>query len=514
MVATQVAEQQTGAENILWDLSIFYKGLDDPNIQVDMDKVERLADDFAAQYRGKVATLSADAMQAAVEALIAIYDLRGRIGSFAELNFTTNSASAQVGALVQKISEFDAVIGQKLVFFDLEWNAVDDAVAAKLLEAPVLATSRHYLEAERRYKPYQLSEIEEQVLMDKRVTGRDAWERFFTQLNGAMRFDFDGEKLNMSQVMVKVRDGDRTTRQKGADALTAGLRDKSMELTYVFNVLAADKASDDSRRQYPTWVSSRNLNNKAPDAVVEALISTVTANYELVAKHYRLKRVLMGLDELFDYDRYAPLPIKQSEKFYTWDEAREIVVNAFHAFNPRMAEIAQRFFDENWIHAPVLPGKRSGAFASPTVPSAHPFVFLNYTGQANDVMTLAHELGHGIHMYLSSEKHGLLGLHTPLTTAEMASVFAEMLVFSDLMSKEDDAEVRLAMLLNKIEDTFATVFRQISMNRFEDLMHNARRNEGELSTARLSELWLQTQRAMFKDSVTLRDDYGIWWSYI
>lgn len=514
MVATPVAERPTGAENVIWDLSIFYQGLDDSAIQADMNRVQQMTDDFAAQFKGKVASLDAEEMRDAIDQQIAIYDLRGRIGSFASLNFATDSSNPQIGALIQKVTEFSSAISQKLVFFDLEWNAVDEASAQKLLASPVLENYRHYLEAERRYKPYKLSEIEEQLLMEKAVTGRSAWVRFFTQLTGAMRFDLDGEKVNQSQVLVRLHHADREVRQKAAKSLTDGLNDRAMELTYIFNVLVADKAADDARRKFPTWVSSRNLDNKAPDEVVEALVSAVTSNYELVARHYNLKRALLGYDELFEYDRYAPLPIKQSETFYTWDEAREIVVKAFAAFHPRMAEIANRFFDENWIHAPVLPNKRGGAFASPTVPSAHPFVFVNFQGSANDVMTLAHELGHGIHMYLSSEKHGMLGLYTPLTTAEMASVFAEMLVFSDLMSKEPDAEARLAMLAKKIEDTFATVFRQISMNRFEDKLHTIRRNEGELSTARISELWMETQKDMFQGSVNLREDYGIWWTYI
>jgi oligoendopeptidase F len=279
-------------------------------------------------------------------------------------------------------------------------------------------------------------------------------------------------------------------------------------------VLAADKASDDKRRGFASWVSSRNLSNKAPDAVVEALIKAVTSNYDIVARHYNLKRKLLGLEELTEYDRYAPLPVKESDAFYTWDEAKDIVLKAFSAFSPRVAEIAQKFFDENWIHAPVTPGKRGGAFCSYTVPSAHPFVLVNYEGTARDVMTLAHELGHGIHAYLAAEAHGLFGLNTPLTTAEMASTFGEMLVFTDLTNKEPDAEARLSMLSHKIEDTLATVFRQVSMNRFEDGFHNARRNEGELTPERISDIWIASQRAMFGDSVNLSDNYKIWWSYI
>lgn len=509
-----VAERLTGAEDVIWDLSIFYDNADDPRIDSDLDKIEQLADAFAEKYKGRVADLDAEEMVDSFKEREVMRDLTRRAGAFASLQFATDTNNPVFGALQQKINERLSDIGQKLVFFDLEWNAVDDAQADQLLSDPTLGKYAYHLEAERRNKPYMLSEIEEQLLIDKSVTGRSAWVRLFTQLMGSLRLDYDGEQLTLTQVLTKLRDADRDVRRKAADAITAILRERSMELGYIFNVLTADKASDDRRRGYETWVSSRNLSNKAPDAVVDALIETVTANYDLVARHYDLKRRLMGYDELTDYDRYAPLPVKDSEAFYTWDEAKDIVLNAFYSFSPRMGEVAQKFFDENWIHAPVMPGKRGGAFASNTTPSAHPFVFVNFQGKAGDVMTLAHELGHGVHMYLASEAQGLYGMFTPLTTAEMASVFNEMVVFQDLMAREADREVQLSMLVEKVEDTFATVFRQTSMNRFEDGLHTARRSEGELSTDRLSEIWLETQRAMFGDSVNLRDDYGLWWSYV
>lgn len=514
MVMVATPEKTTGAESVIWDLSIFYSGVDDPAIQRDMDKLTTEAEAFAARYKGRVSQLSAPELLEAVQTIEALYDLQGRIGSFAGLNFSTDTGNPQFGALQQKVTEFGSQISQKLIFFELEWNDTDESQAQSLISGPLLEKYRHMLEAERRFKPYQLSEIEEQLLTEKSVTGRSAWTRFFTQLTSAMRLDYDGQKITMTQALTKLHDTDRDTRRQAAAAVTGGLKEKSMELTYIFNVLAADKASDDKRRKYPTWVSARNLSNKAPDEVVEALIQAVTSNYEIVARHYNLKRQLMGLDELTDYDRYAPLPVKEGDTFYMWDEARSIVLNAFEAFSPRISEISNRFFNESWIHAPVLPNKRGGAFCSFTVPSAHPFVFVNYEGNARDVMTLAHELGHGVHAYLAGEAHGLFGMNTPLTTAEMASTFGEMLVFTDLMNKEPEAESRLAMLAHKLEDTFATVFRQISMNRFEDGLHTARRNEGELTAERIGELWMNSQRAMFGQSVRLTDDYSRWWSYV
>lgn len=509
-----VTEKRTGAENIVWDLSIFYDSPDDPAIQQDLDSVQKMADEFAAKYRGRVAQLDAEEMIDAMIEQEAISDASGRIGSYAFLNFSTDTTDPKRGALVQKVTESGAELSQKLMFFDLEWKDVPDEQAAKLLADPTLGKYKHPLEAERRTKPYTLSEIEEQLLVEKAVTGRNAWSRFFTQLTSSMRYQFDGEKLNQSQILAKFHDADRETRLKAATALTEGLREHAMELSYIFNVLVADKASDDKRRGYPSWISARNLSNKAPDEVVEALIKAVTSRYELVARHYKLKRILLGYDELFDYDRYAPIPVKGEEEEYTWQQACDIVQSAYAAFSPRLAEIVGRFYNENWIHAALLPNKRGGAYASPTVPSAHPFVFINFTGRARDVMTLAHELGHGLHMYLSAEAQGITGLYTPLTTAEMASVFGEMLTFTDLTSKEPDPATRLAMLAQKIEDSFATVFRQISMNRFEDGLHTARRTEGELSAERINDIWMKSQRDMFGDSVTLRDDYGLWWSYV
>ncbi len=507
-------EKKTGAEDVLWDLSIFYSGADDPAIQRDLDKVQGMADAFAGKYRGKVASLDAEEMVDAMIEQEAISDAAGRIASFAYLNFATDTTNPKLGALVQKITESNAQLSQKLLFFDLEWKDVPDEQAQKLLADPTLGKYHHPLEAERRYKPYTLSEIEEQILVDKSVTGSSAWSRLFTQITSAMRYTYDGEQLTQSQILAKFHESDRETRRKAAEALTEGLRTRNMELTYIFNVLVADKASDDKRRGYPSWISARNLSNKAPDEVVEALIKAVTARYELVARHYDLKRILLGYDELRDYDRYAPLPLKGEEAEYNWAQAREIVENAYTMFSPRLGGIVERFFDEHWIHAALMPNKRGGAFASPTVPSAHPFVLLNFTGQARDVMTLAHELGHGLHMYLSEEAQGITGLYTPLTTAEMASTFGEMLVFTDLMEKEPDPAVRLSMLSQKVEDGFATVFRQIAMNRFEDGLHTARRTEGELSSERISEIWMQTQRDMFQGSVTLSDGYATWWSYV
>ena len=509
-----VAKPQTGAEEVVWDLSVFYDDPDDPAIEGDMAEIDQRIAKFSDQYRGKVADLDGAAMRAALNEVESLLDMIYRVEEYAQLLYTTDTNNTQYGALVQKITEYTATVQQRLVFFELEWAALDDAAAAKVLDDPRIGKFRHYLEAERRYKPYILSEIEEQLLVEKSVTGRSAWVRFFQQLIGASRYEFDDEELTQPEILNKIHDPDREVRRKAAKSVTRTLSDYSMQLTYIFNVLAADKASDDKRRGYESWVSSRNLDNKVPDEVVDALVESVTSNYDIVARHYTLKRKLLGYDELMDYDRYAPLPVEDSDKLFRWDEARKIVLEAYGAFSPQVADIARRFFDEHWIHAALRPGKRSGAYSAGGPPSAHPFIFMSYNGRSSDIKTLAHELGHGVHQYLANENQGLLNASTPLTTAEMASTFGEMLVFTDLMNEEPDPEARLAMLSQKIEETFATIFRQTAMNRFEDGLHNARRNEGELTSERISDIWMETQKAMFQGSVTMTDDYRIWWSYI
>ncbi len=508
---TQVTDKRTGAEEVRWDLSDLYAGIDDPQIERDIAQTTERADTFAATYRGRVLSLSAEELYRAIAEYEAIVEAANRLGVFAHLLWTTDAANARYGALLQRLTEWEAQLQQKLVFFDLEWTNAPDDFAGTMLTHPALAHYRHWLEITRRYQPHRLSEPEEKILAEKSVTGRSAWARFFSELMGNTRYPFDGEELTQAGILAKLYDPDRSVRQRAAQAFTDVLRQQLPTLTYIFNTLAADKASDDRLRKFPSWISSRNLDNQVSDAVVEALIEAVTARYDIVARYYRLKRSLLGLDRLYDYDRYAPLPA--AEGHYRWEQAREMVLEAYGKFHPQMAEIAGQFFARSWIDAPPYPGKRSGAYSASTVPSVHPYVFMNFTGSARDVMTLAHELGHGVHQYLSREQ-GMLQQHTPLTTAEMASTFGEMLVFSDFMARESDPAVRLAMLAHKIEDTFATVFRQISMNRFEHAMHTARRTEGELSSERLSEFWMQTQQAMFGDSVELTENYAIWWSYV
>jgi len=506
----------TGAEEITWDLSDLYTGIEDPAISRDLDEADAQADVLAQAYRGRIAQLDAGEMCHLLQAYESVYELPRKASTYAYLNWSVNTEEPANGALLQKSTERASRLNQKLVFVELEWAHVPDETAQKIMADPHIAPSpgrtyRHWLEVARRYRPYLLSEAEEKILAEKAVTGRFAWIRFFDEVLGATRYEFNGEMLPEQTILNKLYDPQRNARQRAAASISTGLRNLSRTTTYVFNNILADKASDDHLRGYPTWISARNMDNEVDDATVEALISAVTSRYEIVARYYRLKRRLLNLDELFDYDRYAPLPA--ADRRYPWDKAREMVLDAYARFHPRMADMARMFFANRWIDAAVRPGKRSGAYSHGSVPSAHPYVFINYEATPRDVMTLAHELGHGVHQSLARVQ-GLLQASTPLTTAETASVFGEMLVFQDLMSREKNPTVRLAMLVSKLENSFATVFRQIAMNRFEEAIHTARRNEGELTSTWLSQLWLETQRAMFGDSVTMTDDYGIWWSYI
>lgn len=499
----------TGAEHVRWDLRDLYP--DETALQQDLAQGLAQAEAFYARYHSKIASLDAEALAEALRQYEAILDRLGRAYTYAYLNWATQTEDPACGALLQQVREAYAQATKHLLFLELEWAQLEAERAQELLAAEVLRPFRHYLELQQRLRPHLLSEPEEKILAEKRVTGRDAWVRFFDELLGAMRFSLDGQLLTEQEVLAKLYDPDREVRRQAALALTEGLKTRLRELTYVFNIVLADKAAEDRLRGYRNWIESRNLANEVSDEMVEALIQAVTERYELVARFYELKRRLLGYAELYDYDRYAP--IGQASTRYSWEEARQLVQSAYDAFHPRLGRIVAEFFERRWIDAALVPGKRSGAFSHGAVPSAHPYILLNYTGTIRDVQTLAHELGHGVHQYLS-RKQGVLQADTPLTMAETASVFGEMLVFERLMAAETDAANRLAMLMGKIDDTIATVFRQVAMNRFEDRIHVARRTQGELPPEAFCAYWMETQQAMFQGSVTLGEHYRYWWSYI
>ncbi|MGB0347457.1 MAG: M3 family oligoendopeptidase [Balneolaceae bacterium] len=501
----------TGAEKINWDLSDLYTSSEDPNLAKDKEEILNEADTFAAKYKGKIAELSVSEFKAMLMEYEALQDKGGKIGSFAYLQWSTNTTNSGYGKLVQEANELGSELNQKLVFLDVEWMQVSDEDAQKMIDAPELDFYKHYLESSRRYKNHVLKEEQEQILSAKSVTGRSAWVRFFDETLGQAKFELDGKEYAEQEVLSKLHDGDRDLRIRAHASLTKKFKELAHPLTYVFNTLLADKSTNDKLREYPSWITSRNMANETDDATVDALVNAVTSNYPMVQRYYKLKAKLLGLDNMYDYDRYAPM--MQNEATITWEEARKMVMDSYTEFHPNMGEITAEFFDKNWIDAAIKPGKRGGAYSASTVPSVHPYVFMNFDGKIRDVQTLAHELGHGVHQYLSRQQ-GPLQAGTPLTTAETASVFGEMLVFQNLLKELSDPKEKLALIVGKIDDTIATVFRQISMNRFENAMHTARREEGELTTEKFSELWMEQQKALYGDSVTLTDEYGIWWSYI
>ncbi|MFT7598539.1 MAG: oligoendopeptidase F, partial [Acidimicrobiales bacterium] len=393
----------------------------------------------------------------------------------------------------------------------------DDEHVALVLADQRLEFCRHHLENLRRNRPHLLSEPEEMVLTEKSVTGASAWVRLFDELTSAIEIDLpdpetnEKERVGLEQGLSLLQHPDTAVRARAAEAVTAGLEPGLRTRAYVFNTLLADKATDDRLRKFDGWISSRNLANEASDASVQALVDAVVGRYDIPQRWYALKADVLGVDQLNDYDRMAS--VAESEEQVGWAEATQVVRDAYASFSPELAGIVGRFIDENWIDAPVRPGKRPGAFCAYATPSHHPYVLLNWTGRSRDVLTLAHELGHGVHGYLAREQ-GIFHQSTPLTLAETASVFGETVTNNRLLDLIDEPGERFALLASTLEDSIATVFRQIAMNRFEDGCHTARREVGELSVEQFGDIWAETQTAMLGDKVNVTEGYRSWWSYI
>jgi oligoendopeptidase F len=500
----------TGAEDVAWNLSDLYDGGDDPRLEQDVEQTETSAAEFRESYYGRVAQLSPTELREAIEQREEIESTFTRAIYYAHLWFSTDMNDSPRGALVARLTEKGAAIDTQLLFFGLELAALEDEQADALLASEELERWRHWLRTVRKFRPHILTEPEEKIVTEKAVSGFAAWDRLYDELLGAIKVDLDGTEIGFEEAMSKLYSPDRDLRRRASDAVTAALDPGLRTRTFVFNTIAVDKSIDDRLRGYETWISARNLSNDTTDEAVQALIDAVVNRYDVVQRYYTLKARLLGLDRLSFYDRMAPLDDDPTQ--VAWGEARELVVDAFADFSSETGDIVERFFRDEWIDAPPRDGKRPGAFCATNVPGVHPYVFMNFTGDRRSVLTLAHELGHGLHGYLA-EPLGLFNASTPLTTAETASVFGEALTFKRLLALEEDPKRRLNLLAGRIEDSIATVYRQIAMNRFEDAVHTWRRGEGELSPEKYEELWLETQKAMFADSVDI-DGYGIWWSYI
>src|SRR2546423_1427394 len=510
MASTDTALEDPALLETAWDLDRLVDGRGEQGVLAALDDAEQRSVAFADRYAGRLADLDGAELVAAMRELEEIEDLAGKAGTYASLRFSTDTGDPERGALLQRVQERGTAIETKLLFFGLEWAALDDERADELLAAEGLDFARHHRRMGRRYGPYRLSEPEEKILSEKQVTARAAWARLFAEQVSAIEVGADGEPLDAA--LARLSSADRAVREQTArdvtDALQPGLRTRG----FIFNTLLADKATEDRLRGYPNWLTARNLANEVSDESVEALVHAVQDRYAAIPQRwYRLKAQMLGLPRLADSAR--PAAVTGEERVFRWGEARALVPDAFGSFSRELESVARRFFDERWIDAPVRPGKRGGAFATTAVPSVHPYVMLNFTAKRRDVLTLAHELGHGLHFALAAPP-GILQQHTPLTVAQTASVFGEAIVFGRLLEQAETPESRLALLAEAIEGAIATVFRQTAMNRFEDAVHTTRRSEGELSVERFGGLWASTQEDLFGDAVEVTEGYRTWWSYI
>jgi len=495
-----------------WNLADLYPGPDSPELQRDLKAAEDGAKAFQSSYQDKLAGLPGATLGRAVAEYERLQDILGRILSYAGLAYAADQSSPENGRFFQNMQEKANAIATLLLFFALELNRLEDANLAEKLKAPELARYAPWLRDTRAFRPYQLSDEIEKLLHEKSVAGRSAWTRLFDETGAALRFPVGGKELTGSEALNLLSDANGENRKAAAKSLGDVFGKNSRLFAHITNTLIKDKEVEDRWRGFKHPISSRNLSNFVEDEVVDALIASVREAFpNLSHRYYRLKAKWFGVEVMPYWDRNAPLP-NEDDRLVPWSEAQRIVLEAYGAFSPAMADVGKRFFDNRWIDAPANPGKASGAFAHPTVPSAHPYLLLNYLGRTRDVMTLAHELGHGVHQVLAG-KQGALMADTPLTLAETASVFGEMLTFQALLKAETDPKKRKAMLAGKVEDMLNTVVRQIAFVEFERRLHDERR-AGELTANRIGEIWLQVQKESLGPAIRFEDEYRWYWTYI
>jgi oligoendopeptidase F len=500
-----------------WNLADLYSGAEAPELKTDLTTAERAADAMQERYAGRLATLldggkGGYALAQSVREFEQLNDLLGRIVSYASLLYAADTSDPKRQKFFGDIQEKITAISSKLLFFPLELNRLDDKTLETAMEHSELGHYRPWIEDLRKEKPYQLEDKIEQLFHEKAVTSRGAWDRLFSETMTSLRFDVSGEKLSLEPTLNRLLDPDEKKRRKAAEALAATFSENIRLFTLITNTLAKDKEISDRWRGFADVADSRHLNNRVEKEVVDALVAAVRDAYpRLSHRYYAMKARWLGKKSLAHWDRNAPLP-DEPKQVIGWDDARRTVLTAYGDFSPRMADIAGRFFAERWIDAPVREGKSPGAFSHPTVPSAHPYILLNYQGKARDVMTLAHELGHGVHQVLANVQ-GPLMAPTPLTLAETASVFGEMLTFRALLDQAPSARERKALLAAKVEDMINTVVRQIAFYSFERKVHTERR-EGELTSDRLAKIWLEVQRESLGPAIELKPGYETFWCYI
>ena len=495
-----------------WDLRDLYPAPDSPVLAGDLDRAEAEAKAVAEAHAGKLAGMSGARLGAAIGEYERIEEILGRVMSYAQLLFAADSTDAAVGKFYQSMTERVTAISSHLIFFTLELNRLDDGVLEAKLADPAAGKWRPWLRDLRVFRPHQLDDALEKLLHEKEVTGRGAWSRLFDETVAGMRIALGGEELTVSATLNKLSDPDRKVREAAGKAVGAAFGERGKLFSLITNTLAKDKEIADTWRRYERPGSARNRGNMVEDAVVDALVSAVVADYgRLSHRYYALKAKWLGLEKLQHWDRNAPLP-EDVDREIGWDDARRQVLGAYGAFSAELAAVGGEFFDKPWIDAALREGKAGGAFAHPTVPGAHPYLLLNYHGKTRDVMTLAHELGHGVHQVLAA-KQGYLMSSTPLTLAETASVFGEMLTFRALLDAEKDPARRRIMLAGKVEDMLNTVVRQVAFYRFETLLHDERR-KGEIVPERIGEIWMQVQTESLGPAFEFAPEYTVFWSYV
>jgi oligoendopeptidase F len=500
----------------VWDLSDLYPGTDSPELAAELDGSAADAKAFRERHQGKVATLDGKALAAAIVEYERIDERLSKAMSYAGLVYAGDNEDAEIGRFYQGISERVNTITADLIFFTLEINRMEDFDLTQRLREPALTHYAPWLRTVRMFRPHQLSDEAERLLHERHVVGAGAWQRLFDQTIAGMRFKIGGAEMPESDALNLLSDPDRAVRKEAGEAIGAEFERQIRTFALITSTLAKDKQIDDAWRHYARPVSSRNLANQVEDSVVDALATAVKGSYGALShRYYRLKARWLNGDQaepaLDYYDRNAPLP-GDPDRHFAWDEARNLVLDAYGRFSPDLADIGKRFFDNPWIDVPPRPGKQSGAFAHPVVPSAHPYLLLNYHGKSRDVMTLAHELGHGCHQILAGPK-GQLMSNTPLTLAETASVFGEMLTFRALLARAETPAERRFLLAGKVEDMLNTVVRQTAFYDFETRVHDARR-DGELTADRIGDIWLAVQRESLGPALRFDAGYRNFWAYI
>jgi oligoendopeptidase F len=506
-VATVV---ETGAEQVEWDLGDLYAGEEDPQLARDLEGAKRDAEDFHARYAGRIGELGPSELAAVTADLERVTGAMHNIVLFARLRFDADTADEARARFLAKMEEEATAIGNELRFFELEWAALEDEHAARLLERPELEHYANFLRSQRRFRPHLLSEAEERINAEKAISGITAWGRLYSDLLSQIRVQHGDEDLSIDQARDRLRvTTDRDERRRLNEATVAALGNNLRTRAFVLNTAVSDRAIEDRLRGYPTWLSWRNQLNEISDDAVDALIEAVVARYDIIQRHYRLRARLLGIERLADYDRYAPV---SDPPRMNWDDARDAITDAYASFSPLVAEIVTRFFDGRWIDAASRPGKTPGAYCAMRVPGVHPYILMTFAGSRLSALTLAHELGHGAHAVLSADV-GYFNSELPLTLAETGSVLGEAITFRHLLERSDGARERLDLLVAFIDELAGTVFGAMAANRFEDAAHNERRTDGELSAARLGELWMDVHARMCGDAVELTDGFATFWSY-